>query len=412
MCTNKQEREGASYDANSYRCNAKRIKKGSIIVLIGAIILLALFTALKICIPCLPDYSRIVLDILSGLVASVIAGAVVTLFTDIPSLINSFKGLMIHSFTTNSYLNALDRNQLRSVKQEVVKNLNKGKNLPESLLQLDAKLGSTFDQAYYSYFNEIVCCHQKGDFQSVYAKMIEEEDQCDHDVNTSAKDDNEEYVLKDIENEFEILNPDNDESIVDIGLRKSLDLPKGRKMEEMFKLQEFVVKIDDSEPVDLSVKVETFQKKSVTRSSPETMTYDSTLGMVVPNLEDRYLTASNIANYKKKKDPIQFDNKEQDSPSEINVKFKNSIKVKLRFRLIVSTRDSHFTRRMRYSAQSFFIQYSSEDNVLIHGQVLGTLVSQDKVSILQSDNKRNFITIQCRDWLLPGNGIFIVLDDK
>ena len=365
--------------------------------------------------------------------ASVIAGAIVTIIFDIPALVGSFKDLVINSLTENRYLEGLNPSQLKSLKQDVVKFIHKENSLPQSLLQLDTELSDTIDKPYYSYFNENVTCYNQGLFDYVVNHLASfSAIKCKHQDLPRSTGSNatqgaqpapaptptptarpaEYYVLKDIENEFEIINPGKDECTVDIGIRKSLDLPLNRSISDMFCLQEFSVTIDGGERIDLNIAVETFSRQSVTRSSSETMTYNSTLGLIVPGLSDE-LSSSNIEHYKRDKTTeIECKTKEHDSPSHINVKFKDRVRVKLKYFLIVSSNDSHYTRRMRYAAQAFLFQYECKDNVQIHGQVLGTLVKQNRISILQNDSSKNRITIQCRDWLLPGNGIFVVLDDK
>jgi len=416
-----------------YEQRAKSLRKVSWLVLIGSLVLLLCIVIIKSYSNCLPNWLSIVIDFLIAILASVIAGAIVTIIFDIPALVGSFKDLVINSLTENRYLDGLKLPQLRSLKQDVIKFIHKENNLPQSLLQLETELSDTIDKPYYSYFNENVTCYEKGLYDDM-AKLLASFNafKCKHQdptksngtntfqgikpnlANTpaSANQPDEKYVLKDIDNEFEIINPGKDECTVDIGIRKSLELPPNRSISDMFCLQEFSVIIDGGDRIDINIAVETFSRQSVSRSSSETMTYNSTLGLIVPGLLDE-LTSSNIEHYKRDKNTeIECKVKEHDSPSLLKVKFKDRVRVKLKYFLMVSANDSHYTRRMRYAAQAFLFQYECKDNVQIHGQVLGTLLKQNKISILQNDSSKNRITIQCRDWLLPGNGIFVVLDDK
>lgn len=420
--------------SSGYEQRAKSLRKVSWLVLIGSLVLLLCIVIIKTYSTCLPNWLNIVIDFLIAILASVIAGAIVTIIFDIPALVGSFKDLIIKSLTENQYLEGLTPTQLKSLKQDVVKFIHKENSLPQGLLQLDTDLSETIDKPYYSYFNENVTCYNRGLFDELVDLLASfSAIKCKHQdppqattgsnatqgpqptsaaTPTTSTQPTEYYVLKDIDNEFEIINPGKDECTVDIGIRKSLDLPSNRSISDMFCLQEFSVMIDGGERIDLNTAVETFSRQSVSRSSSETMTYNSTLGLIVPGLSDE-LTSSNIEHYKRDKTTeIECKTKGHDSPSHINVKFKDRLRVKLKYFLMVSANDSHYTRRMRYAAQAFLFQYECKDNVQIHGQVLGTLLKQNKISILQNDSSKNRITIQCRDWLLPGNGIFVVLDDK
>lgn len=414
----KKKAEGERGEKKDYQLGADNQKKLSLrLICYSVFIIIATLVVLSFA-QCLPPWLKLVFEIASGIAASVLAGAIVAYTADIPSLISSFKKLIIDSLISNSYLENIDKDQLKSIKKTVVKNLHKDVELPESLLQLDANLGDMFDNPYYSFFNEIVFCHKKGAFAEVSAMMEESGKSSTLAAKSNpprkdqAIDDTERYVLKDITNEFEIINPTTKEIIADIGIRKTFDLPPGRTTEDLFLLQQFEVTIDGGKAVDIGVDVETFKKQSVKRSSPETMTYDSTMGIALKDTtQGKELTSMNLSFHERRSDP-KFLPRTSDSPCQLNVKFDKSVRVVLKYRMIVPERDNHFTRRMRYSAESFLLNYYCEDKVQIHGQVLGTLVKQEKITIVQDDNHKNGILIQCRGWLLPGNGIFVVLDDK
>lgn len=340
-----------------YEQRAKSLRKVSWLVLIGSLVLLLCIVVIKSYSNCLPNWLSIVIDFLIAILASVIAGAIVTIIFDIPALVGSFKDLVINSLTENRYLEGLNPSQLKSLKQDAVKFIHKENSLPQSLLQLDTELSDTIDKPYYSYFNENVTCYNQGLFDYVVNHLASfSAIKCKHQDHPRSTGSNttqgaqpapaptptptaqpaEYYVLKDIENEFEIINPGKDECTVDIGIRKSLDLPLNRSISDMFCLQEFSVTIDGGERIDLNIAVETFSRQSVTRSSSETMTYNSTLGLIVPGLSDE-LTSSNIEHYKRDKTTeIECKTKEHDSPSHINVKFKDRVRVKLKYFLIAA----------------------------------------------------------------------------
>lgn len=443
MCIkkNKIKQENRPMPESEYFIRASYLRKVSVWVLSLSIFVLFVIALFKAFIPCIPHGLIVLLDFLSAISASLIAGAIITRAVDLPNLVRSFQDLVVNSFTSKVFLDELDPTTQISLKDDLVKRIHKDNDIPDSLIKLDSNLSDIIDQAYYSYFNEYVTCYKKESYENAVdrlnsfkgARLVQQPSQTivrpdqaeestvvaqPNKLTCPPKPNSVEgfYVVKDIINEFELINPGKKSCKVDIGLRKSLDLPEKNKVSEMFYLQELSVVIDESDRIDINVNVETFSRKPTMRSSSETMTYNSTLGLVVPfghDTESNILTKSNLIHFKRdqNKEPA-FSSKENDSPSVLMVEFESRVRVRIKYYIILSANDTHFTRRMRYSAQSFLCEYSSEDNVQIHGQVLGTLVKQEQISINQCESDRKRISIQCRGWLLPGNGIFIVLDDK
>ena len=201
----KEEKKDYQLSADNQKKLSLRLICSSIFVIIAALVVLSFAQ-------CMPHWLQLLFEIASGIAASVLAGAIVAYTADIPSLVGSFKKLIIDSLISNSYLENIDKDQLKSIKKTVVRNLHKDVELPESLLQLDANLGDMFDKPYFSFFNEIVFCHRKGSFAEVSAKMRKlGENNAQAAPPTPLKegqdiDDKERYVLKDITNEFEIIN--------------------------------------------------------------------------------------------------------------------------------------------------------------------------------------------------------------
>ena len=141
-------------------------------------------------------------------------------------------------------------------------------------------------------------------------------------------------------------------------------------------------------------------------SDPNTMTYDTIVRMGLRN-ED-VLTSETIKTLDKTGE-TKYDNKESDTKHEVKAKFKDEVHVRISYSQIFPIADSHYTRRLKYSAKNYIISYSCPDGYLLHGQILGTLIKQSDMSIIK--NNRNNLTMICRSWLLPKNGSFIVMDD-
>ena len=107
---------------------------------------------------------------------------------------------------------------------------------------------------------------------------------------------------------------------------------------------------------------------------------------------------------------LNYQKADSESGVELVAQFSKRVCVKIKYKQICPWSDSHYTRRLKYPAQTYMISYYCEDNLLLHGQVLGTLINQPDISVIQSCD--NSLIMSCRNWLLPMNGAFIVMDDK
>ena len=104
-----------------------------------------------------------------------------------------------------------------------------------------------------------------------------------------------------------------------------------------------------------------------------------------------------------------YKNTPEDTKNNVSVHFKNNVRVTFIYSQICPIADSHYTRRIKYSAMNYSLNYSCHDDYALHGQIIGTLIKQSDMSIIK--NGANNLSLICRNWLLPKNGAFIVMDD-
>lgn len=427
-------------DTRSYEEKANRLRTIANWILAISSILIICSLASDLC-PNKSNFIDVLSSIIIGVAPSVFAGAFVARIIDTPSLINSFKELVVSSLTSDSYLEGLPKDRLQSLKDNINQELRKDSDrVPSDFHLLDNKLSAYINEPFYDYFNDDVICSKPMNIRDAISKIkscdirIEAKDEPQRvdnkEASTGISNSSKLYVIKQIQTEFQLINPSSkSNAMADIGIRKSLDFPEGTRVEEMFYLQELLVSIDGSDFVELAVNVESFTKNGTIGSNPDTMTYNSTIGLVLKpeekdltsriislfapvEINDDILTKDNIDNYKysnTNKQRCGYTYRSNDAFSKLMAEFKHSVTVKMKYKIIIPEADNHYTRRLRYPARTLLEQYSCDSNVHIHGQVLGTLVDQKNIAILQSDPRH--ITIQCRGWLLPGNGTFIVLDD-
>jgi len=89
-----------------------------------------------------------------------------------------------------------------------------------------------------------------------------------------------------------------------------------------------------------------------------------------------------------------------------------ALKVEVDYEIYLPIEDNHFTNRLKYPAKSFRIDCicNDDDNVRLYGELLGTFTENSKIKISHPND--NVISIEAFDWLLPRNGVFVILCEK
>lgn len=349
------------------------------------------------CYNVLPKWFSISLDILLALTTSAIAGLLVAIVIDMPTLIKSFKTMLIDSMVSKDYLENLPVPFLEDIRKQVVGLIHKTScNVPDSFLQLDDELCRLIDSPYYSYLHEQNVCSKRDSF-SALAKSK------DIEANNNIQG---LFYKKEVHLEFQIMNPSQNEIEAEIGLTKYIDLPDDCDLSEAFEIKAFEVSIDGeaSHEICNSLVVERSKAHSGhVGSDPNTMTYDTIVRMSVQN--EVVITRETISTLNGKGMEYVI----KDTDHRLLAQFKDNVRVIIKYSQICPIADSHYTRRLKYSAKSYTLNYSCQDDYKLHGQIIGTLIKQSDMSIIK--NGDNNLTLICRDWLLPKNGAFVVMDD-
>jgi len=369
-------------------------------------IVLALFViaviVTTVCV-CLPKWLEIVLNIIMALTASGIAGLLVALLVDMPQLVRNFQDTLTNALGSNEYLEELPKEKLDVLRAQTVHALHKkSPRVPSSFLQLDDELCGLISAPYYDYLNESIVVGHKGK----YADLLKLDGENQPEVSAVEGD----FLKKDVLLEYSIKNPgQGTDAEAKIGLRKYLDLPEGCDIESSYVFKFFEVTIDDDETHDICQALIVERCKVLSGrvgSDPNTMTYDTIVRTSIRN--DIILDKESIKKLEIAKG-VEYTNKDIDSKHDITVRFKDSVRVRVAYKQIFPVADSHYTRRLKYSAKHYMLSYTCEDEFKLHGQIIGTLIKQSDMSIIK--NNDNNLTMICRSWLLPKNGAFIVMDD-
>lgn len=349
------------------------------------------------CCNILPKWFSIALDILIALTTSAIAGLLVAIIIDTPAIIDSFRTMLTDSLASMDYLENLPVASLEDIRKLVVGLIHKSScNVPDSFLQLDDELCRLIDSPYYSYLHEQNICSKRGPFSALARSKGTDENNKIQGL----------FYKKEVHLEFQITNPSRDIIEAEIGLTKYIDLPEECDLSEAFKIKAFEVSIDGEATYDICHGLVVERSKAHTGhvgSDPNTMTYDTIVRMSVQ--DNVVITKETISTLNGE----QMKYVTEDTDHRLLARFNDNVRVIIIYSQICPIADSHYTRRLKYSAKNYTLNYSCQDDYKLHGQIIGTLIKQSDMSIIK--NGDNNLTLICRNWLLPKNGAFIVMDD-
>lgn len=372
---------------------------------VAGVLILAVIVTKVFC--CIPIWLDIVLSLLIALSASGVAGLLVAILVDTPQLVRNFKGMLTTALASNDYLEELPGNKLEVLRKKIVGLLHKDSSrVPPSFLQLDDELCQLIDSPYYEFLTENIVVGRKQKYDAIL-----KEDGIEEESSASVSGD---FFKKDVFVEFQIKNPGPENSYINavIGLSKYMDLPKTCKLEQSYRFKSFEVTIDDGETYDIrdALLIERCQvSPGRVGSDPNTMTYDTIVRMSLNSKTDNMLTEDTIKSVIVKDGKVKYDTMPSDTKNDLVARFRDNVRVRISYSQICPTADSHYTRRVKYSTKNYMLSYTCQNDYVLHGQILGTLIKQSDMSIIK--NNDNNLTLICRNWLLPKNGAFIVMDD-
>lgn len=326
-------------------------------VVISAILSCVVIVALEIVkLYCVEEEKQLydILNVLIGGCFSVIAASLIALFVDIPSSLQQYERHFANMLSSNTYLKVLDGDKLNRLRRDVTSQIHKTEvpNLPDGLVRMDEEICDLFNKPYYERYSHLVQC--------------------------KIKDGNPRVIEKEHVVEYKLINP---------GAPKS-------DTEEVIKISNLIMQRskDDKGISDftLSYQVDDGEERKL----------DSDFDMAVQPLEKKieFYTAKVFLSGKDKSEGAR-------------VRFRNNLRVKYSYRIDVDINDRCFTKRLQHPAKLFIMNYSCADNnIRLHGQILGTKLKQSNMSIQYLDD--NSVNLVSYDWLLPDNGAIVVMLDK
>ncbi len=321
--------------------------------------------------------------IIAPILTSVIAAIVVALTIEIKSHVASLQNIIVEAFTSNSFLEKLPDERLQEIRSNAITQMHKQKYpyMQKGLMNMDKDIFTALMNPYYETYRETAIYHKT----KLFAWNP------DNEVH-------ERVLFRSVNVQYTIKSPtaDSVESEADLSIKKCIQKPIENDSEEIirriFSICHFYVSIDGAERVDIKDMIGYDIKKLDVQDEY----YNTSVKLVY---------AHDSGNGIKR---MSKDNKN----SGIFVEYKKSVKVEIDYEIFLPIEDNHFTNRLKYPTKSFRIDCICHDdnNVRLYGQLLGTFTDNSKIKI--SHPKDNIISIESFDWLLPRNGVFIILCEK
>ncbi len=296
-----------------------------------------------------------VYDLLNSIGGALIIGPALSWILDLRSMIDYFKRITVESLVSKEYLANLDRDQLLDLRKECTAkiHLKETDNVEKGLINLDESVCELLTQPYLERYRQNTTCEE--DAAGFFNKTHYMEEFVKNPLNTKAE-------FKEFPKVY--IQIDDEEP----------------KAENYMNLKRFTVKIDDQPEMDITNDVKITLEKIVDAEYD----FDSVLSWVRKNGE------------------------------ELKIEYHRELLVNRIFTLKTPNTDITFMKRLTLPVKSLKIDYSYSGPTpyKLIGSCFGTLsYSPNDNSMKVIQNEKN-ISIESFNWLLPGNGIFIVKTKK
>lgn len=332
-----------------------------------------------------PMDKYVILRMLSPIANSIIAAVVCTIVMDIPARMKEYQKYFIGLLSSSDYLKSLSEDDLSKLRNMATMQLHTKDvpNMPKGLIDLDNKILAMLKKPYFKSYTQIIHV-EKGDTG---------------------------FLKKTIKVDYVAHNPYSKEHPIkmDIGFASSLKYNKDIDEEQsrsIFKIKKFFITFDDK--ID-QVDFRSYIKVQYAHREYKGLQYNGVI-QIASNESgdciDLSINKNDRDNFGQVHIPFEeFDGKEKP----FYVRFSDKIHVSYEYELQVPEDDISSTKRLRYPVKYFYQDYSISRDLKykLVGQLIGTLIDQDSVSIDNLDDGHR-ISIRTRNWLLPKNGTMIV----
>lgn len=285
---------------------------------------------------------------------SLVIGSIISYFLDLPTFNSYYQNNFIRALTSTEYLNTLTRPKLIDIRSTCIKAIHRDINtsLDESLIKLDDSITDLLIVPYYLKFRH-----------TIHANFIDNG-----------------YIKKRVTIISTLVNPTKMPIKKDISFKTHIFNEGNMVLSDIFKIENFKIGIDDGELIDITDKIQLQEK----------INHD--------DLQNGY--NSNIS--------LSYNNS-----GKMEFEFKKILRVERTTVIVVPSKDFSYSKRITDPIKNYRIDYSFNDpNIILKGTMYSTLSSPNNGGNIEIINNNNNISMESHNWLLPGNGLYIIAIPK
>lgn len=342
-------------------------------------------TLIVVCSLLQEKYSYQWLEGIKSILYSAFAAVIISWLFDVPKLVTKMNDSIFDSLINTNHLGNLKKDRLIEMGERINETLHRDSSISSDYFQYLKDLERLAFEPYYDRYSETINCCKRND-----------------------------NYMKNVEVEYTLKNPTKDTKIINLSIRKYLEFPIGiNNLRDVFRIESFEVSIDNSPYYDIKKYLEIHCSDK--KSAPEACTYGKSLAVILQSEFDDLLSSKKFNGLGTKKEKDSANTKymiltEEIAEGKMNAKFKNNVSVKFKYSQVFPKTDCTSTQLLRYITKDFTYRYFCTDpNVKLHGHLVSSKHNQDSVHISQTNSGDFFVSYN--EWLLPGNGAYLVMDD-
>ena len=326
--------------------------------------------------------------ILQPILNSFIAAIIVSLLIDIPGRMKEYQTYFVELLSSSDYLKKMTETELTNLRKEVtwLLHVKDYPNMPKKLIDMDERFCRMLKMPYYKEYSQTVII-QKADNS---------------------------YLRKKVSIEYTAFNPQHKDNPVsmDIGFCNSLCFDTDVSTDnakKMFVIKKLTCAFDNFEQEkDLTP----FVRIGVSKENRDGFMYNGRVALMplgTSSNKENPLNVYAMVTNSGTDHEVKYESIEESGKAHLFISFHDKIKVKIQCEILVPDTDISYTKRLRYPAKYFHLDYRIAGGIdyTVVGQLIGTLMDQPDVTIDVSEDKKS-IKMNTHNWLLPKNGAVIV----
>lgn len=335
---------------------------------------------------------KTILTILQPLSNSLIAAVVVYFLIDIPGRLREYQDFFVDLLSSDKHLKLMEEKRLTKLRKDITWQLHVKDfpNMPKGLIDIDERFCEMLKKPYFKTYSQT--------------------------TTVSSIAGNHDKLKKKVRVEYTAYNPHATDKTIrfDIGIANSLsfsDDPTEDEAKTLFRLMAFSICFEkDEKEYNLLPQL----RIGVTKEKKDGFLYNGRIVLMPKGNHSNEREPWEKERMDKlggsPQEELSYEMMDDSSQAGLYVTFRDKIRVKFEYEVVVPKDDISYTKRLRYPVKYFTLDYSfdaSVNDMTVVGQIIGTLIDQPDISAEISDDKKR-ITLKTKNWLLPKNGAVVV----